>query len=828
MFPFEFDIIFAVTTLSVVVNSVIAIIVFFLSKNSKSEIKLTYTSFFLAILVIRNYSLFLYGSTKNQLYFFFSESLTLLSSYLLVLSINSTFTKPNYKKWIYISFVIVYISFVSLLLANTEFFYFSLPSALFNSFTLLLFGITIYRLREYDNPFRVYILAICLLLSIQRLFFPILFTIDWYRPLGYTINTLLMFLFGVGCILFSFQVQTKKLNLSLFELETLQKAIKDVNVRLLIMYNQLPAIIYNIEFLPEPRTSYISSKMEEITGYGINFFYENSDFFRDIVIPEDQHKIKDLYEGKSPIILRMIHANGSIVWTEHYVNISNDILGIKKRIDVVALDITSSKKIEISLLQEKNLNSTIFDNAANLILLTNSKGLLENINPAALKILGLSKEEVIGEYIQNVILVQEDKEFLKEVLDDINEIQNIAESLILRFVNKQKQTLYLEWRLGIIRDNKNEPAKIIWIGIDQTSKRTAELELKELNRSLEEKVKARTVELQTSNTELNSALFALREAQEKLIQNEKLASLGQLVSGLAHEINNPIGMIKSSVETLVSEWEDETEEENNKPLIEILNLIINSNESGLRILTGLSNRQTRKSLSELLKQNQIIYPEELAELFVDSGIRNLSPSILNKIKASVHDFDDFKKLKKFLLMKQSAEHIHYSIRRLSKITFTLKNFAGLQSNLELIDFSLKDTIHSAVSLYKEFFLRDINLILNLEFEGKIRCIQGDLVQLWSQMIWNAIQAVSSKGTIWIRSYQMGDSVVVEIEDSGIGIPYEQQPKVFMPFFSTKTSGDGLGLGLYLVKEIVNRHNANISFDSSPGRTLFKVVFPFKS
>ncbi|EOQ87821.1 PAS domain S-box protein [Leptospira yanagawae serovar Saopaulo str. Sao Paulo = ATCC 700523] len=826
--PIELDVIFAVTLLSVTFNSVISLILFQLSKNSKSEIKLNFTAFFIAVFVLRNFMLYLFGSSKNELFFFFAESLTLFSSYLIIASVLPILSKYISTKWIYSILITFYVTFVSLLVSGVEFFWLSTPTSVFNAVVLFSFGIITFNLKDYAPGLRIYFLIVCILLALQRLFFPYLFTLEKYRPWGYTLSTLFMFLFGVACILFSFQVQTKKLNLSLFELETLQKAIKDVNVRLLIMYNQLPAIIYNIEFLPEPRTSYISSKMEEITGYGINFFYENSDFFRDIVIPEDQHKIKDLYEGKSPIILRMIHANGSIVWTEHYVNASNDILGIKKRIDVVALDITSSKKIEISLLQEKNLNSTIFDNAANLILLTNSKGLLENINPAALNLLGLSKEEVIGEYIQNIILVQEDKEFLKEVLDDINEIQNIAESLILRFVNQQKQTLYLEWRLGIIRDNKNEPAKIIWIGIDQTSKRTAELELKELNKSLEEKVKARTIELQTSNTELNSALFALREAQEKLIQNEKLASLGQLVSGLAHEINNPIGMIKSSVETLISEWEEETEEENNRSVNEILNLIINSNESGLRILTGLSNRQTRKSLSELLKQNEIIYPEELAELFVDSGIRNLSASILNKIKSSVQNLDDFKKLKKFLLMKQSSEHIHYSIRRLSKITFTLKNFAGLQSNLELIDFSLKDTIHSAISLYKEYFLRDINLILNLEFEGKIRCIQGDLVQLWSQMIWNAIQAVSSKGTIWIRSYQLGDSVVVEIEDSGIGIPYEQQTKVFMPFFSTKTSGDGLGLGLYLVKEIVNRHNANISFDSSPGRTLFKVVFPFKS
>ncbi|TGM47832.1 PAS domain S-box protein [Leptospira biflexa] len=825
MIPFELDVIFAVTILSVTFNSVIAFILFHLSKNSKSEIKLNYTSFFIAVFVLRNFMLFLFGTSKNKLFYFFAESLTLFSSYLIIASVMPIIARTIRAKWINTIMILFYITFVSLLLSGVDFFWLATPTSIFNGIVLLSFGIITFNLKEYPTMLRSYFLLVCTLLALQRLFFPYLFTLEKFLPLGYTLSTLFMFLFGVACILFSFQVQTKKLNLSLFELETLQKAIKDVNVRLLIMYNQLPAIIYNIEFIPEPRTSYISSKMEEITGYGINYFYENSEFFRDIVIQEDQHKIEELFAGKSPIILRMIHANGSIIWTEHYVNISNDILGIKKRIDVVALDITNSKKTEISLLQEKNLNSTVFDNAANLILLTNSKGYIENINPAALRVLHLTKEDVLNKYIQNIILVEEDREFLKEVLDDINEIQNIAESLILRYITKNKQTLYLEWRLGIIRDAKNEPSKIIWIGIDQTSKRTAELELKELNKSLEEKVKARTLELQNSNTELNSALFALREAQEKLIQNEKLASLGQLVSGLSHEINNPIGMIKSSVETLIAEWEEESYDFQNQTLNEILNLIIDSNDTGLRILTGISNRQARKSLSEVFKQNEILFPEELAELFVDSGIRNLSPSILNKIKTTITNQSDFKRLRKFLLMKQSSEHILYSIRRLSKITFTLKNFAGLQSNLELIDFSLIDTIHSAISLYKEYFLRDINLILNLDFDGKIRCIQGDLVQLWSQMIWNGIQAVSTKGTIWIRSFKSSDSIVVEIEDSGIGIPSEHHSKIFMPFFSTKTSGDGLGLGLYLVKEIVNRHNANISFESAPGRTIFRVSFP---
>ncbi|TGK48013.1 PAS domain S-box protein [Leptospira kanakyensis] len=825
MLPFEVNVIFAVTVISVVFNTSMAIIIYFLSKQSRSEVRLGYTAIFLAVLVFRNFSLFLFGDGNEIIFFFFSESCSIFGSYLLIAAVFPIASKRIHPSNIYFLSVFIYVLFVSFLLTDLSFFWKALPSSVFNASALILFGIIVFSLDTYPKVFRIFFLTVCLIIAAQRITFPYLFSLEWYRPIGYIINTLFMFLFGVGCILFNFNIQTNKLNLSLGELELLQKTVKDVNVRLLIMYNQLPAIIYNIEFLPEPRTSYISPKMEEITGYGLSYFYDNTDFFKDIVIPEDQHKISELYAGNSPIILRMIHANGSLIWTEHYVNVSFDILGIEKRIDVVALDITKSKKTEISLLQEKNLNTTVFDNAANLILLTDAKGLIESINSATESILGLRKNEVIGNYIQDVILLPEDRDYLKAVLDDVNEIQKIAESLILRCVTTSNRILYLEWRLGIIRDNRNEPSKIIWIGIDQTSKRSAEIELKELNKSLEEKVKARTKELQASNFELNSALFALREAQQKLIQNEKMVSLGQLVSGLAHEINNPIGMIKSSVETLISEWEEEKIHESSIRINELIQFILDTDPGGLRILTGLSNRQARKSMVENFKIHSVPLEGELAELFVDSGIRNLSNAVITKIKAVIRNHEDFQILRRLLLVKQSSEHILYSVKRLSKITYTLKNFAGLQSNLELSDYSLSDTIHSAVSLYKEHFLRDINLILNLEYSGNVRCIQGDLVQLWSQIIWNSIQAVAAKGTLQIRSFKRSEVVYIEIEDSGIGIPQENHSKIFMPFFSTKTTGDGLGLGLYLVKEIANRHNANVEFESMPGRTIFKVRFP---
>ncbi|MBM9590118.1 PAS domain-containing sensor histidine kinase, partial [Leptospira sp. 201903075] len=260
MFPFEMNVIFAVTVISVVFNTSMAIIIYYLSKHSRSEVKLAYTAFFLAVLVLRNLTLFLFGDSNQTLYFFFAETFSLISSYLLISAVLPILSKRISPTLIYISYYVIFIIFASLLLTDLSFLWKAMPSAMFHAGALLVFGLTVFRLNTYPKAFRFFFITVCLLLTLQRITFPHLFGLEWYRPLGYTINTLLMFLFGVGCILFNFNVQTNQLNLSLVELEVLQKTIKDVNVRLLIMYNQLPAIIYNIEFLPEPRTSYISPK----------------------------------------------------------------------------------------------------------------------------------------------------------------------------------------------------------------------------------------------------------------------------------------------------------------------------------------------------------------------------------------------------------------------------------------------------------------------------------------------------------------------------------------------------------------------------------------
>lgn len=122
MMPIELDVIFAVTLLSVTFNSVISLILFQLSKNSKSEIKLNYTAFFIAVFVLRNFMLYLFGSSKNELFFFFAESLTLFSSYLIIASVLPILSKYISAKWIYSILITFYVTFVSLLVSGVDFF----------------------------------------------------------------------------------------------------------------------------------------------------------------------------------------------------------------------------------------------------------------------------------------------------------------------------------------------------------------------------------------------------------------------------------------------------------------------------------------------------------------------------------------------------------------------------------------------------------------------------------------------------------------------------------------------------------------------------------
>jgi signal transduction histidine kinase len=267
-----------------------------------------------------------------------------------------------------------------------------------------------------------------------------------------------------------------------------------------------------------------------------------------------------------------------------------------------------------------------------------------------------------------------------------------------------------------------------------------------------------------------------RSVEEKLLQADKLASIGQLAAGVAHEINNPIGYIQSNLGTL-----DE--------------------------YVG--------NLLQLMKD----YDGLLREAIPDNDARRVR---IDDIK---HKFDfDFLVNDLPLLLSESRE----GIERVRKIVQDLRDFsrAGYAEDWALAD------IHRGLD-------STLNIVWNdLKYKCEVRKDYGDipliecrpsqLNQVFLNMLVNAGQAIATQGTIAIVTGRERDSVFVEITDSGAGIAPEDVPRIFDPFFTTKPVGQGTGLGLSMSYNIVRKHGGYIDVRSAPGAgTTFRVVLPVR-
>ena len=269
--------------------------------------------------------------------------------------------------------------------------------------------------------------------------------------------------------------------------------------------------------------------------------------------------------------------------------------------------------------------------------------------------------------------------------------------------------------------------------------------------------------------QLNKGLEA---AQNQLLQSEKLASVGQLAAGVAHEINNPIGFIGSNLTTL-------------KQQVGSLLAIINAYERAEHLLSGS--------------------PPILAEI--------------NSIKSST----DYAFLREDTpaLIGESVE----GIRRVKEIVENLKDFSRVDSS-EWQTTNLEDGIESTLNIvWNEIKYK---AEIRKEYAGlpPIECMAAQMNQVFMNLLVNAAQAIETRGTITIRTGLTAAEVWVEIEDTGKGISAEHMDKIFEPFFTTKPVGKGTGLGLSLSFGIVQKHHGRINVCSEPNKgTVFRVTLP---
>ncbi len=305
----------------------------------------------------------------------------------------------------------------------------------------------------------------------------------------------------------------------------------------------------------------------------------------------------------------------------------------------------------------------------------------------------------------------------------------------------------------------------------------------EQNVVLEKKVAVRTTELQTANSQLNDALNNLKDTQTQLVEAEKMASLGQLTAGIAHEINNPINFVKSNINPLRLDVKD---------LMEVLNAY-----DELHQLNGDPNSYKEK-LSEIKDLK-----EDMDVTFIRKEIDSLIVGI-----------------------EEGAERTAEIVRGLR--TFSRIDEATLKS------VNVHDGILSTIVLLKNNIPYYINLVKEFNADGEIECFPGKLNQVFMNIITNSIQAIKSKAVkadeemIIIKTRDVDDHIEISIKDSGPGMTEDVKHRIFEPFFTTKDVGEGTGLGMAIVFKIIQKHYGKINIVSAPDKGAeFIITLPHK-
>jgi signal transduction histidine kinase len=299
--------------------------------------------------------------------------------------------------------------------------------------------------------------------------------------------------------------------------------------------------------------------------------------------------------------------------------------------------------------------------------------------------------------------------------------------------------------------------------------------LREANDFLETRVEART-------KELKSALDQLREQEALLIQSEKMSSLGQMVAGVAHEVNTPLAYVKSSLEAVAGGMPKAGE----------------ALAQAERLVRLLESEQADEA--QLAKQFTAVNGA-LAELRGGGRLAELDTLVKDGL---------------------------YGIAQISELVNNLRNFARLDRS-KVAEFDLNEGVQSALTIARNH-VKKRTVKQELGKITKVSCAPSQINQVFLNLITNAAQATPEEGgVIGVRTWQVDPGrVAVEISDNGHGIPADVLPKIFDPFFTTKEVGKGTGLGLSISYKIVEGHGGRIDVQSKPGAgTRFTVTLPVK-
>jgi signal transduction histidine kinase len=322
-----------------------------------------------------------------------------------------------------------------------------------------------------------------------------------------------------------------------------------------------------------------------------------------------------------------------------------------------------------------------------------------------------------------------------------------------------------------------------------------------------------------------------KDVEAQLRQQEKLAALGKMSAGLAHELNNPAAAGRRAAGQLRENFQKlqnlalQLNSLNKEQLNFIINFQLQATQHTIKLDT-LTQSDKEDEVTDWLEDHDVSNAWKLASTLVSAGIDaskldTLADNIPQDCLSNVLTW-----LEAALAAGGFINDIEQSTSRISELVKAIKGYSYMdQAPLQEID--LHDGIENTLLILNHCLKKGV--IVNREYDRtlpRICAYASELNQVWTNLIDNAIYAMNGKGELTIRTYRENSCLVVEISDTGMGIPPAIQTRIFEPFFTTKGVGQGTGLGLEIAyRIIVKRHKGDIHFESKPGNTRFRVRLP---
>ena len=481
--------------------------------------------------------------------------------------------------------------------------------------------------------------------------------------------------------------------------------------------------------------------------------------------------IADTY-AEIGMLPRGIDLNGFLFATDHEANLAwlYRVLGVSFIVVVLVAGISLyvlriNKRLQASLAEVRAAHdrlqvlTTAIEQSPTGVVVTDAESRVQYVNPQFCAISGFDSVEAVGQLPSLVSSGQNHPETYQAMWNALNSGNPWSGELL----NKRKsgETYWEEVHIAPVRDTNGATTHYVAVKLDIDARKQAEAKAKRL---IEELTRA-NVELQTLNERLENA-------KGQLEQSEKMAAIGQLAAGVAHEINNPIGYVRSNLGALA------------KYVDGLLSVI----EAYARAEPALA-----------------AHPALLDDLTQAKAAADL----------------DFVQEDVGVLIRESRE----GVDRVRKIVENLREFTRLDG-ADWQHFNLELGLDSTLGILESELRGKVEVVRDYAGLPEVECIAAQINQVFMNLITNAVQAIPERGVITVRTGQAHDSVWVEITDDGVGIAVENLQRVFEPFFTTKPVGKGTGLGLSLAYGIVQQHGGNLTVCSEPGSgATFRVTLP---